>query len=137
MQAPWWWSKTETCRSDICVYFNVNFNVFFKLIKVHLLVSELYIYQNARCNDKNSSVSFPPVSSNSNWSFCTDMLLCLSIDIFLYSLNEHNTLNTTRSFIFCKVFRPSSSRGTSRCRSWNVGIQQWSRLRNNFAEICD
>ena len=35
------------------MYFNVNFNVFFKLIKVHLLVSELYIYQNARCNDKN------------------------------------------------------------------------------------
>jgi len=26
------------------VYFNVNFNVFFKLIKVHLLVSELYMY---------------------------------------------------------------------------------------------
>jgi len=25
------------------VYFNVNFNVFFKLIKVHLLVSELYV----------------------------------------------------------------------------------------------
>ena len=52
MQAPWWSSKTETCRSDIYVYFNVNFNVFFKLIKVHLLVSELYIYHNARCNDK-------------------------------------------------------------------------------------
>ena len=33
------------------MYFNVNFNVFFILIKVHLLVSELYIYQNARCND--------------------------------------------------------------------------------------
>jgi len=33
------------------VYFNVNFNVFFKLIKVLLLLSELYIYQNARCND--------------------------------------------------------------------------------------
>ena len=31
---------------------NVNFNVFFKLINVHLLVSELYIYQTARCNDK-------------------------------------------------------------------------------------
>ena len=30
--------------SDIYMYFNVNFNVFFKLIKVHLLVSELYIY---------------------------------------------------------------------------------------------
>jgi len=34
------------------VYYNVNFNAFFKLIKVHLLVSELYIYQNARCNNK-------------------------------------------------------------------------------------
>ena len=34
------------------MYFNVHFNVFFKVIKVHLLVSELYIYQNARCNDK-------------------------------------------------------------------------------------
>jgi len=49
------WSKTETCRSDIYVYFNVHFNVFFKLIKVHLLVSEIYIYQNARCKDKNST----------------------------------------------------------------------------------
>jgi len=35
------------------VYFNVNFNVYFKLIKVHLLVSELYIHQNAGCKDKN------------------------------------------------------------------------------------
>jgi len=33
------------------MYFNVNFNVFFKLIKVHLVVSEVYIYQNAQCND--------------------------------------------------------------------------------------
>ena len=44
MQAPWWWSKTETCRNDIYVYFNINFNVFFKLIKVHLFVSELYMH---------------------------------------------------------------------------------------------
>jgi len=36
------------------VYFNVNFNAFFKSIKMLLLVSELYIYQNARCNDKNT-----------------------------------------------------------------------------------
>jgi len=36
---------------NIYVYFNINFNVFFKLINVHLLVSELYMYQNARCND--------------------------------------------------------------------------------------
>jgi len=34
------------------VHFNVNFNVFFKLIKVHLFVSELYMYQTVRCNDK-------------------------------------------------------------------------------------
>ena len=43
MQAPWWWSKPETRRSDIYVYFNVKFNMFFKLIKAHLLVSEIYI----------------------------------------------------------------------------------------------
>jgi len=36
------------------VYFNVHFHVFYKLI-VHLLVSELYIYQNVRCNDKKIS----------------------------------------------------------------------------------
>ena len=35
------------------MYFNVNFNVFFKLIKVHLLLSELYVYQNAEYNDKS------------------------------------------------------------------------------------
>ena len=37
-------SPPPPCTSDIYVYFNVNFNVFFKLIKVHLLVSELYRY---------------------------------------------------------------------------------------------
>ena len=50
---------TETCRSDIYVYFNVNFNVFFKIKKVHLLVSELYMYQNARCNDKKDALFLP------------------------------------------------------------------------------
>ena len=40
------------------MYFNVNFNVFFKLIKVYLLVIELYIYQNARCNDKKKFMQF-------------------------------------------------------------------------------
>ena len=38
MQAPWWWSKTETCRSDIYVHFNVNFGVFFEIKYVHFLV---------------------------------------------------------------------------------------------------
>jgi len=27
---------------------------FFKLIEVHFLVSEIYIYQNARCNNKKN-----------------------------------------------------------------------------------
>ena len=35
------------------MHFNVNFNVFFKLIKMHLLARKLYIYQNARCNNNN------------------------------------------------------------------------------------
>ena len=38
------------------MYFDADFNVFFKLIKVHLMVSELYTYQNARCNDKKKSL---------------------------------------------------------------------------------
>ena len=33
------------------MYFNVNFYVFLNK-NVHLLVSELYIYQNVRCNNK-------------------------------------------------------------------------------------
>ena len=36
------------------MYFNANFKVFFKLKKLHLLVRKLYIYQNARCNNKNN-----------------------------------------------------------------------------------
>jgi len=35
--------EDQTYGSDIYVYFNANFNVFVKLIKVNLLVSELYI----------------------------------------------------------------------------------------------
>ena len=46
------------------MYFNVNFNVFFKLIKMHLLVSELYIYQNARCNDKINYILLVPLIGN-------------------------------------------------------------------------
>ena len=57
-----WWNYIiiyyEVVWQHIYVYFNVNFNVFFKLIKVHLLVSELYIYQNAWCNDKNTVAAF-------------------------------------------------------------------------------
>ena len=41
------------CHGMACVFDAVQ-NVIFKLITVHLFVSEPYIYQNARCNDKNS-----------------------------------------------------------------------------------
>jgi hypothetical protein len=34
------------------VYFNVNFNVLFKLINCAFLVSELYVYQNEWCKSK-------------------------------------------------------------------------------------
>ena len=37
------------------MYFNVNFNVFFKLIKVHLLMSELYIFQCLNSHKKVAS----------------------------------------------------------------------------------
>ena len=37
---------TWKCRSGFYVYFNVNFIVFFKSIKVNLLASELYTKQN-------------------------------------------------------------------------------------------
>ena len=38
------------------MYSNVIFNVFFFLNKkVHLLVSELYIYRNAQCNNKKKN----------------------------------------------------------------------------------
>ena len=39
------------------MYVNVNINVFFVLIKVQLLVNELYKYQNAQCSDKKYSSS--------------------------------------------------------------------------------
>ena len=39
------------------MYFNVHFNVSVKLIKMHFVVSELYIYQNARCNNKKNDCS--------------------------------------------------------------------------------
>ena len=39
------------------MYFNVNVNVFFKLIKVHLLVSELYIFWDVTLCRQRTDVS--------------------------------------------------------------------------------
>ena len=71
MQAPWWWSQTETCRSDIYVYFNVNFNVFFKLIKVHLLANELYI----------------TLEVQGNWQFHVESFVCAVFSIYSAALH--------------------------------------------------
>ena len=43
MEAPWWWSKTETCWCDIYVYFNVNFNVFLNKKCICWWVNSTYI----------------------------------------------------------------------------------------------
>ena len=74
MQISCWWSKTETCRSDIYVYFNVNFNVFFKLIKVHCWwVNSTYIRMHGAKIKKKSKAHFfhvlsflPPSTSEYN-----------------------------------------------------------------------
>ena len=44
------------------MYFDVNFNMFFKIMKLHLLVSELHIHQTARCNNKKKCVFVGPVN---------------------------------------------------------------------------
>jgi len=40
------------------VSINVNFNVFFKLIKVHILVSEIYKHKGFYCHNSILSISF-------------------------------------------------------------------------------
>ena len=62
------------------MYFNVNFNVFFKLIKVHLLVSELYIYQNAWCNNKKKNMEECSCT-------CILNLFLLHVCTFYYGIN--------------------------------------------------
>ena len=50
------------------MYFDVNFNVFLKLIKVHLLVSELNVYKNARYNNKKTlSIKFYSENVHNWW----------------------------------------------------------------------
>jgi len=76
------------------VYFNVNFNVFFKLIKLHLLVSELYIYQNARCNDKKKKLCMCLVTQ----IWCVICLVFISITV---------RLQTKTAVVFKYIFLPS------------------------------
>ena len=96
MQAPWWWSKTETCRSAIYVYFNVNFNVLFKLIKVHSLVSELYM--NRRC----LSPPLPPKNClyfKFLWSF-------IECDVLLYIERKYHVGNYVWFILIVELLGP-------------------------------
>ena len=61
-------SCVAACHGMVCVLYAVQnaqhtthtpHNVFFKLINVCLLVSELYIYPNARCNEKKILYASP------------------------------------------------------------------------------
>jgi len=47
------------------VYFNVNFNVFFKLIQVHLLVSELF--KQTKNSERQRMERGGEVNSRSGW----------------------------------------------------------------------
>ena len=63
------------------MYFNVNFNVFFKIKIVHLLVGELYIYQKGRCNNKKIIID---VTNNTR---VTDApTVCINTPQFFYHI---------------------------------------------------
>ena len=88
MQAPWCWSKTETCRSDIYLYFHVNFNVFF-LINKSAFVGEwtqqvIYLVQFARPPADETVILTP---------FSTFSYLCS----YIYFYNFHVSLQDTCS----------------------------------------
>ena len=69
------------------MYFNVNFNVFFKLIKVHLLVSELYMRQSAQCNDiKKTSNSTFYITFLFSFMFLPFLLIQISLPKLIVSL---------------------------------------------------
>jgi len=86
------------------VYFNVNFNVFFKLIKVHLLVSELYIYQNARCNNKKKYWLYNSGSQTSSKSVYSRAII-----IHLPKLSLLNLKYDTYSLMISKNIPPNLS----------------------------
>ena len=74
------------------MYFHVNFNVFLKLIKVHLLVSELYIYQNTRCNKKKPQfLAFPKRNQ-------VTVPATISWDRFSFFVKYHRELRPKKPF---------------------------------------
>ena len=119
MQAPWWWSRTEMCGSNINVYFNVNFNVFFKLIKVHLLVSELYMHYKCLPLHEFASISvylqlFTPVYT---------VFTCLSYPhIHAWKLEWLRYVNTT-------VMSTCDFTGVT----WMTATQQWAKVTFSFS----
>ena len=57
------------------MYFNVNFNVFFNLIKVHLLVSELYTHPVLFLSFLLQHILFKPVSGSQTFFGAADHIL--------------------------------------------------------------
>ena len=96
--------------SDIYVYFNVNFNVFFKLIKVHFLVTKLYIYQNARFNNrKNSKIALSFLFKQTSFA--------------IYSIRTFSNVESLRAIVWPK------KKGT-------VFSKRWSRYTNYQSYCC-
>jgi len=109
------------------VYFNVNFNVFFKLIKVLLLMSALYRYQNARCKDKRkllfSSLWYWKCASlychmrnNSAWVSVYRNTHTVNISALHSQLKDisqsHNTLHVIKIYLCPEILPiPSTKRG--------------------------
>jgi len=77
------------------VYFNVNFNVFFKLMKVHLLVSELYIslpeavttvicqIHSSKLRKRWNSIIISHISNVESYFTNADSFVCAVMTLFL------------------------------------------------------
>ena len=70
VQAPWWWSKTETFRIDIYVHFNVNFNLFF-LINKSAFVGEKNLHGLRQLLMLNTCVRANSLLFNTDWDCST------------------------------------------------------------------
>ena len=75
------------------MYFNVNFNVFFKLIKVHLLVSEMYIHSNVLKLESNKleSIKSVKVTLVHALRLCTDCMACRGSRSIDLPFHDHGT----------------------------------------------
>ena len=85
--------------------------MFFKLINVHLLVSELYINQNVRCNDKKKP--YVPLAMTSRHITVTQLFQKQSSQNASYSHYEKIAV-FTRTIRMLQPVRPSSREAVTR-----------------------